>query len=487
MNHKWDVIIGLEIHAQLNTKSKLFSGDANRFGDEPNVNISALTVGLPGSLPVLNKEAVRKAIRFGLATQGQVQLWSRFDRKSYFYPDCPRNYQITQYEFPIVRGGHVVALVDGNEKAFSIHCVQLEDDAGMLKHFSSFAGVDFNRAGVPLIEIVSKPCMSSAKEAVAYAMAVRSILEYLDVSDCNMEEGSLRFDVNVSVRPQGETAFRNKIEIKNMNSFSNLEQAVAHEIERQIALYEQNPNEDPGQIVPQATFRWDPQLGKTVLMRTKENAEDYRYFPEPDLLPLVLQQEEIDAEQERLPELPLEKERRFVREFGLSAQQSCFFTMDRRTADYFEQVVEHCSYPKLVANWLAVEFTGRLKDQGKMIWNSGILPVHIAELIGMIQEKRITGKMAKTIADDMVANPGLSPRKIVEQTAAYRPFQDLEQLQVIVQEVVREHPEVVQEVLAGRDRKFAYLVGQVMKRTQGSALPDDVNRLLRTAIECAQY
>ncbi len=478
----WEPIIGLEIHAQLNTTSKLFSSDYNRFGDEPNTNISEVSAAIPGSLPVLNREAVRKAIQFGLAIRGQVQLWSRFDRKSYFYPDCPRNFQITQYDHPIVIGGTVTALVNGDEKQFAITKVQLEDDAGMLKHFSSFAGVDFNRAGVPLIEIVSEPCMRSAKEAVAYAMTIRSVLDYLHACDCNMEEGSLRFDVNVSVRKVGESGFRNRIEIKNMNSFSNLELAIDHEIERQIAMYEASPDRHPAEVVEQCTYRWDPDRGVTVLMRTKEDAEDYRYFPEPDLLPLVLTEKEIEEERAKLPELPLEKERRYVQEYALSSQQSYFLTSDKKTATFFEETLQTCMQPKMVANWIAVEFTGRLKERGMTIWESGLRPVDIGELVLLIQEGTITGKIAKSVADEMVANPGLSPRVIVERNPAYRPFQDMALLQKIVDDVISANPQSVQDFLAGRDRAFSFLVGQVMKRTQGAAPPDQVNILLKKSI-----
>lgn len=481
-NNVWETVIGLEIHAELNTASKLFSSDLNHFGDEPNTNISEVSVAIPGSMPVLNRAAVRKAIQFGLAIRGNVQLWSRFDRKSYFYPDCPRNFQITQFDHPIVIGGWVAALVDGEEKQFAITKVQLEDDAGMLKHFSTFAGVDFNRAGVPLIEIVSEPCMRSAKEAVAYAMAIRSILDYLDVSDCNMEEGSLRFDVNVSVRKIGEPGLRNRIEIKNMNSFSNLELAADHEIERQIALYEASPDKKPGEVVEQCTYRWDPDLGATVLMRTKEDAEDYRYFPEPDLLPLVLTREEVEYEKGLLPELPLEKERRYVREFDLSAQQGYFLTSDKKTANFFEEALRTCHQPKMLANWIAVEFTGRLKEKGTTIWESGLRPSAVGELVLMIQEGTITGKTAKSVADEMVATPNVFPRAIVDKNPAFRPFQDMQLLEKIVEEVVDANPQSVKDFRAGRDRALAFLVGQVMKRTQGSAHPDQVNSLLKEAI-----
>lgn len=283
----WETIIGLEIHAELNTRSKLFSVAPNRFGDEPNCNITEVCTGQPGALPVLNKEAVKKAVQFGCAIQATIAKFSKFDRKSYFYPDSPRNFQITQYEQPIVIGGTVIAEVGGKEMQFAINRVHLEDDAGMLKHFPSFAAVDYNRAGVPLIEIVSEPCMHHPREAVAYAMAVKAILEYIDASDCNMEEGSLRIDANISVRPKGEQGLRNKIEIKNMNSFSNMEMALEAEIKRQIKEYTQNPNIPHQQVIKQSTYRWDPEKKEPVLMRRKEDADDYRYFPEPDLVPII--------------------------------------------------------------------------------------------------------------------------------------------------------------------------------------------------------
>src|SRR3984885_8731608 len=281
----WETVIGLEIHAELNTKSKLFSQAPNHFGDDPNTNITEVCTGQPGALPVLNREAVRKAVQFGCAIQAEVAKFSKFDRKSYFYPDSPRNFQITQYEQPIVIGGTVIAEVNGEEKSFAVNRVHLEDDAGMLKHFSTFAGVDYNRAGVPLIEIVSEPCIHSSREAVSYAMAVKAILQYIDASDCNMEEGSLRIDANISVRPLGETTLRNKIEIKNMNSFSNMEMALEVEIKRQIREYTLNADKSHKEVIKQATYRWDPDKKETVLMRRKEYAEDYRYFPEPDLVP----------------------------------------------------------------------------------------------------------------------------------------------------------------------------------------------------------
>lgn len=478
----WETIIGLEIHTELNTKSKLFSSDANTFGDEPNSNISEVSCALPGSLPVINKEAIRKAVQFGLAVGAKVNLVSQFDRKSYFYPDCPRNFQITQYETPIILGGSIVAVVDGKEKEFQITRAHIEDDAGMLKHFTSFAGVDYNRAGVPLIEIVSEPCMHSAKEASSYAMAIKAILEYLDASDCNMEEGSLRFDVNVSVRKIGEKGFRNKIEIKNMNSFSNLELAIEHEIERQIAAYEENPNVDPKEVIKQSTYRWDPDKGETVLMRRKETADDYRYFPEPDLLPLVLTQEYVEEIRKGLPELPLQKEKRYVETLGLAAHQAFFLTSDKKLADYFETCMETAKNAKSLANWLMVEFPGRLKESGLTLYQTKIAPAHISELVNLIEKGEIHGKIAKSVADEMVLSPGTLPSAIIAKNPDFQPLNDRSTIEGLVDTVLAQNPDSVQSVLSGRDRALAYLVGQVMKATKGTASPQLVNELLNEKI-----
>jgi aspartyl-tRNA(Asn)/glutamyl-tRNA(Gln) amidotransferase subunit B len=478
----WEPIIGLEIHAELNTKSKLFSSDANHFGDEPNSNISEVSVALPGSLPVINSQAVKKAVQFGLSVGATVHEESRFDRKSYFYPDCPRNFQITQFEFPIITGGSVLAVVDGKEKEFQITRAHIEDDSGMLKHFTNFAGVDFNRAGVPLIEIVSEPCMHTPKDASAYAMAIKAILEYLDASDCNMEEGNLRFDVNVSVRKVGEKGFRNKIEIKNMNSFSNLELAIDHEIYRQIALYEANPDVNPNELIPQATYRWDPDKGQTVLMRKKESADDYRYFPEPDLLPLVITKEYIEDIRKTLPELPLQKEKRYVQTLGLAAHQAFFLASDKKLADYFESCLETCLNAKSLANWLMVEFPGRLKEKELSLPQTKITPNLVSELVNLIDQGQIHGKIAKSVADEMVLAPGTKPSEIVAKNPDYQPLNDRKAIETIVDTVVAENGESVTSYLAGRDRAFAFLVGQVMKATKGTASPQLVNDLLKEKI-----
>lgn len=478
----WEAVIGLEIHAELNTKSKLFSVAPNRFGDEPNTNITEVCTGQPGALPVLNKEAVRKAAQFGCAIGAEVAKFSKFDRKSYFYPDSPRNFQITQLDEPIVIGGEIVAEIDGEEKTFAVNRVHLEDDAGMLKHFSNFAGVDYNRAGVPLIEIVSEPCIHTAQEAAAYAMAVRAILQYIDASDCNMQEGSLRFDANISVRKKGETTLRNKIEIKNMNSFSNMEKAVNAEIKRQIAIYEADSNAK----IDQATFRWDPDLMETVLMRRKEHAEDYRYFPEPDLVPIVLTDAYIEEVRASLPELPLQRERRYVRELQLSADKAFLLTSDKPTADYFEEALKHCSNAQQLCNWILIEFAGRYSETGNTLVSSGITAEHVGKLIALIEKKTITGRIAKAVADDMVANPGKDPEVIVEENPDYKPMADHSSIEPLVDKVLSENQQSIDDFLAGRDKAFSFLVGQVMKLTRGKASPEVVNSLLKDKINASR-
>lgn len=472
----FEAVIGLEIHAELNTKSKLFSSAPNRFGDEPNSNISNVCTGQPGSLPVLNKEAIKKAVQFGGAINADVQLVSNFDRKSYFYPDSPRNFQITQFYNPIIKGGLVVTEVDGIERSFPVRSAHLEDDAGMLKHFSTFAGVDYNRAGVPLIEIVSEPCFHTPKEASAYAMTVRAILQYIDASDCNMEEGSLRIDANVSVRPKGEKALRTKIEIKNMNSFYNMEIALAAEIKRQIQA---NLH---GEAIIQATYRFDPETKSCVMMRKKEVADDYRYFPEPDLVPIVLTKHYVDQIKAELPELPMAKEKRYVKELALSHQLAFILVSDKSLADYFEEALTHCQNPKGLSNWMVVEFGGRFKESGKTLVNSGISPKQLAELVSLIDNGTITGRIAKSVADEMVVNPTMDPSAIVKANPHFNPVSDTASILPICEDVVKNNPQSVEDFLKGREKAFAFLVGQVMKATKGQAAPEVVNTILNQLI-----
>jgi len=475
----WEPVIGLEIHAQLNTKSKIFSSAPNRFGDEPNVNISAVCTGQPGALPVLNKEVVRKAVQFGLAIGADISRVSTFDRKSYFYPDSPRNFQITQFENPIVRGGQVS--VDG--KTFKLDRAHIEDDAGMLKHFSSFAGIDYNRAGSPLIEIISEPCIHSAKEAAQYAAAIRSILLYIDASDCNMEEGSFRMDANISVRPIGEKTLRPRIEIKNMNSFSFMEMAIEAEVERQVKLYLNHPHRNYIDLIPPGTYRWDVAQKTAILMRPKESADDYRYFPEPDLAPVVLTDEYIDHLKNTLPELPFDRLQRYVSDLGLTEYAATTLIQEKVLSDYFEEALKVYNHPRLLCNWITIEFAGRFKDSGKTLLTIGIPAEHVAKLVGMIDTGKITGKIAKSVADDMVAAPGVDPEEIVKKNPDYQPTTDISSIEPIVDQVLAEHPELINDIKAGKDKAFGFLVGSVMKLTRGKASPQVVNDLIRKKIQ----
>jgi len=479
----WELVIGLEIHVQLNTKSKLFSSAPNHFGDEPNTNISVNCTGQPGALPVLNKEAIRKAVQFGLAVKGKVSRISRFDRKSYFYPDSPRNFQITQYDHPIVREGQITTHIGGISKTFAINRAHLEDDAGMLKHFTTFAGVDYNRAGAPLIEIVSEPCMHSAKEASAYAQSIRSLLLYLDVTDGNMDEGSLRMDVNISVRPKGEKTLRPRIEIKNMNSFSFLEMAIDSEFSRQVSLYLNNPHKTQEELIPPGTYRWDPETKTTTLMRKKENAEDYCYFPEPDLTPIVLSEEYIDQIASTLPELPYERFNRYMSDLGFNEYSATILVSDKQLCDYFEEALKICNNPRLLSNWITIEFAGRYKETGKSLLTSGIPPRHLAKLVQLIEQNKINGKIAKAVADEMVLKPGIDPENIVKNNPDYQPVENVAELEAFVDQTLAENPDSIRDYLAGNHRTFGFLVGYVMKLSRGKADPVLVNDLLRKKLD----
>lgn len=475
----WEPVIGLEIHAQLNTKTKIYSPAPNRFGDDPNINISAVCTGQPGALPVINKEAVRKAVQFGLAIGAEISKISTFDRKSYFYPDSPRNFQITQFENPLIRGGEVRS----NGKIFKVNRAHIEDDAGMLKHFSTFAGVDYNRAGAPLIEIVSEACIHCPKDASAYAAAIRAILLYIDACDGNMEEGSLRIDANISVRPKGEMGLRPRIEIKNMNSFSFMEMAISSEISRQIKLYLNHPHKDPLELIPPGTYRWDPELKHPVLMRKKESADDYRYFPEPDLTPLILTDAYIDEIRTKLPELPHDRYKRYISDLGLTEYAAEVLINEKFLSDYFEEALKLCKNPRLLCNWITVEFAGKLKDSGKTLLDIGILPPHIAKLVQMIDENKITGRIAKSVADDMIASPGSDPEIIVAKNPDYQPLDDVSAIEPLVDQVLAENPQSILDFKAGRDKAFAFLVGSVMKLTRGKASPQVVNDLIKKKLE----
>ena len=485
MDNTWEPVIGLEIHVQLNTKSKLFSQAPNRFGNEPNSNITDVCTGQPGTLPMLNREVVRKAVQFGCSIGAEIQKFSSFDRKSYFYPDSPRNYQITQFFYPIMTGGSVKADVEGTTKTFDVHHAHIEDDAGMIKHFANFAGIDYNRAGVPLIEIVSEPCMHSAKEAAAYGMTIKAIMEYLDASDCNMEEGSLRMDANISVRLKGERKLRNKVEIKNVNSFSHMEMAIDLEIQRQIYAYSMAfaRGESLENIIIPATYRFDIEKKQNVLMRVKESAEDYRYFPEPDLTPILLTDSIIEEIRSTLPELPGQRYERYIHQLKLTPYNANLLVNDKPLSDYFEKALKYCPHAASLCNWITVEFVGRLKDSGKKIYQTAIQSEHIANLVNMIEDKVINGKIAKKVADEMMLYPGKDSKKIVEENPDFKPMEETDEIEKIVRLVLDENPQSVIDYKAGKGRAFDFLVGQVMKHTKGKASPSIVNDLLKRMID----
>jgi aspartyl-tRNA(Asn)/glutamyl-tRNA(Gln) amidotransferase subunit B len=476
---EYEAVIGLEIHVQLNTKSKLFSSAPNRFGDEPNTNITEVCTGQPGALPTLNKEAVKKAVLFGCAINGTISTYSRFDRKSYFYPDSPRNFQITQFDYPIIRGGTLIADVHGIPKSFSINRAHLEDDAGMLKHFTDFAGVDYNRAGAPLIEIVSEPCMFSSKEAVAYAIGMRALLQYLDVSDCNMEEGSLRIDANISVRRKGEHALRNKIEIKNMNSFNFLGLALEAEFKRQVALYEKHADQPIDSLIKPATYRWDLEKKEAVMMRFKESADDYRYFLEPDLPPLIIEQEYIDSIKSSIGELPYQREKRYIQDYYLSPELASIIVNEKALSVYFEQALTVTSNAKSVSNWIVGEFGGRLKESCGSLAKSGISPENVGTLVNLIDNGTITGPIAKKIADIMVAHPHKKCEEIIKETPEFQPMSNETELRSIIIDVLEKNKQSVEDYKKGKEKAFGFLVGQVMQATKGKASPIIVNSLLK--------
>ncbi len=372
--------------------------------------------------------------------------------------------------------------VDGKSKIFHVNRAHLEDDAGMLKHFTNFAGVDYNRAGAPLIEIVSEPCIHSPKEASAYAMAIRAILLYLDACDGSMEEGSLRIDANISVRPRGETTLRPRVEIKNMNSFSFLEMAIVGEVNRQIGLYINNPHRSPIELIPPGTYRWDAEAKETVLMRAKESSDDYRYFSEPDLPPIFLTEGYIDSIRDALPELPHNRYKRYISDLGLTEYSASILVNEKALSDYFEEANAIAKNPRLVCNWITVEFAGRLKEKGQTFAEIGIPPKHIAKLVQMIDHNQITGRIAKDVADEMIASPHMDPEAIVKQNPDFQPMEDTASIEPLIDQVLAENPQSVADFKAGRDKAFAFLVGQVMKLTRGKASPQIVNALLHQKI-----
>ncbi len=470
---QWEVVIGLEVHAQLATESKIFCGASTAYGAEPNTQADLVTLGYPGVLPVLNKDVVVMAAKFGLAVDATVAPRSVFARKNYFYPDLPKGYQISQFELPIVEHGHIdLTLEDGTVKRVGITRAHLEEDAGKSMHenISGKTGIDLNRAGTPLLEIVSEPDIRSAKEAVNYMRRIHQIVRYLGISDGNMQEGSFRCDANVSVRPKGQEELGTRAEVKNLNSFRFVEKAINFEVERQIELIE-----DGGTVV-QETRLYDSDKDETRSMRSKEEANDYRYFPDPDLLPVEISAEFLDQVRATMPELPQAKAARLVEQYGLKAGDVEVLTSSRATADYFEAAAA-ASDAKLAANWVAGELSAALNKDGLDIIESKVGADVLAGLLARIQDNTVSGKIAKEVfaamwdgegsADEIIAAKGL--KQITDSGA----------IEAVVDEVIAANPEQLQQFREGKDKVLGFFVGQVMKATQGKANPGQVNQLLR--------
>jgi aspartyl-tRNA(Asn)/glutamyl-tRNA(Gln) amidotransferase subunit B len=471
----WETVIGLETHAQLSTRAKIFSGAPTAFGAAPNTQACGLDIALPGTLPVLNRGAVERAIRFGLAVGATINRTSVFARKNYFYPDLPKGYQISQYEAPIVLGGAVTILTGAGAKTVRLTRAHLEEDAGKSLHedFHGMSGIDLNRAGTPLLEIVSEPDMRSADEAVAYARALHALVRWIEICDGNMQEGSFRCDANVSVRPRGSDKLGTRCEIKNLNSFRFLERAIEHEARRQIEVLE------AGGRIEQETRLYDPDRDETRSMRSKEEAHDYRYFPDPDLLPLSVSEEWIEDVRARLPELPQLKRARYESELGLTPYDAVTLTQSRELAEYFEATLRAGDGvpAKTAANWVMGELAARLNEEGKDAGQSAVGPNALGRLLARIQDGTISGKIAKEVFDAMWAGEG-DPDAIVEKRGL-RQISDAGALEAIVAEVVAANPRSVEEFRAGKERALNALVGQVMKATQGKANPQQVNDLLK--------
>ncbi len=476
---KWETVIGLEVHAQLNTRSKIFSGASTAFGAEPNTQACAVDVALPGVLPVLNRAAVEKAVRFGLSVGSSINPTSVFARKNYFYPDLPKAYQISQYELPIVVGGRIVILVDGAEKTVRLTRAHLEEDAGKSLHedFHGATGIDLNRAGTPLLEIVSEPDMRSSAEAVAYAKALHALVRWIDICDGNMQEGSFRCDANVSVRPAGEAKFGTRCEIKNLNSFRFLERAIEFEVRRQIELIE-----DGGTVV-QETRLYDPDRDETRSMRSKEDAHDYRYFPDPDLLPLAVSEALLVKVREALPELPQAKRERFAADYGVTTYDAAVLTASRELADYFETAAAGADpkTAKVVANWVTGTLSARLNESDVDIAGSGISARQLRRLVDRIADGTISGKIAKDVFDAMWAGEaqGDDAADAIIAAKGLRQISDSGALEKMVDEVLAANPQQVADYRGGKEKAFNSLVGQVMKATKGKANPQQLAEILK--------
>ena len=473
----WETVIGLEIHVQLSTRSKLFSGGSTEFGAESNTHVDLIDMGLPGVLPVANREAFYKAIRFGLATGANINQTSTFDRKNYFYPDLPKGYQITQMTKPIVENGSIKIITDDSEKIVNITRAHLEEDAGKSIHdlFEGETGVDLNRAGTPLLEIVSEPEISNAKEAVAYFKAIRQLVTFLDICDGNMAQGSMRCDVNVSIKKSGDKELGTRAELKNINSFKFIEKAINFEIDRQIKLIEN------GDSVVQETRLYDSEKNETRSMRSKEEANDYRYFPCPDLLPVVISDKELQEIKENLPELPEEKEMRYIQEVGLEESEAKIISSSKAMASMFEEASSKTDDAKLIAKWLVGDISALLNKDNIEIDESNLSAENFGKLIERISDNTISGKIAKSLLEEIWEN-GSDVDEIIEKKGLVQ-IQDESLLEEIANRVIDSNPEQVNAYKNGKDKLFGFFVGQVMKETQGKANPKSVNEILKELLQ----
>ena len=474
----WEVVIGLEIHAQLATKSKIFSGASTAYGAEPNTQTSVVDIALPGVLPVLNKEAVHMAVKFGMAIDAEVADRSVFARKNYFYPDLPKGYQISQFDLPIVGMGHInIELEDGETKTIGVTRAHLEEDAGKSLHedYAGMTGIDLNRAGTPLLEIVSEPDMRSAKEAVAYMKKIHTLVQYIGICDGNMQEGSFRCDANVSVRPKGQQEFGTRAELKNINSFRFVERAINIEVQRQIDLIE-----DGGEVV-QETRLYDSVKNETRSMRSKEEANDYRYFPDPDLLPVTITEEYRQQVRAELPELPEQKQQRYMDELGLSAYDAAVITSSLALSNYFDTVNEKIGDAKLSANWITGELSARLNREEIEIENASVDAGALAQLLLRIKDNTISGKIAKDVLDAMWNGEGSADEVI--DSKGLKQITDTGAIEAFVDEVIANNPSQFEELKGGKDKMMGFFVGQVMKMSKGKANPAQVNELIRSKMK----
>ena len=472
----WECVIGLEAHVQLSTETKLFSRASTSFGEEPNTNVNLVDCGLPGVLPTVNKNAFYKAIRFGLAVDADINQTSLFDRKNYFYPDLPKGYQITQMELPIVSGGKVEIEIEGAKKIINLTRAHLEEDAGKSIHEGmAGTGVDLNRAGTPLLEIVSEPEISSAKEAVAYMKALHQIVTFLDVSDGNMSQGSLRCDANVSVRKKGDKELGTRTEIKNINSFRFIEKAINYEIERQIDVIES------GESVTQETRLYDSIKNETRPMRSKEFANDYRYFPDPDLLPVMISDAEIEEIKATFPEMPKDKFARYQSEFNIPENDAQIISSSKNLATFFEECMENAKDAKLLSNIIIGDISSLLNKENIEITDSKLSTKNVSELVNLVTEGVISGKIAKTVLEE-TWDSGLSPIEIVE-SSGLKQIDDDDEIERIIDQIISEHPDQVSAYKGGKDKLFGFFVGQIMKATQGKANPASANKILKDKLD----